>query len=205
MGTAEYMAPEQATGGVLDHRADLYALGCVAYECLTGDPPYLAENPFAVMMAHANAEIPGAARLNSALHASVDAVLRRAMAKDPAERYPASLALVESLAAAIDGRHLTAMAEPAQGYRIYGGELTALEEHVVTPAQQDAGWPMSAPPSSPQILFCPNCVGVVERDDLFCGGCGVRVLWCHACNGPRVESDRFCPHCGATSVPPGRS
>jgi serine/threonine protein kinase len=208
MGTAEYMAPEQASGGELDFRADLYALGCVAFECLTGDPPYTASNPFAVMMAHANADIPLASQHNPSLHGGVNTVLHRAMAKDPRERYPAAMAFAESLACAIEGRGLTTTAEPADGFREYHGPVTP-ERLIERPtAAEQTRWPTSAPPSdparraSPAVMFCPNCAGIVERDDAFCGSCGARVLWCHACGGPRVESDRFCSHCGATSAPP---
>jgi serine/threonine protein kinase len=202
MGTAEYMAPEQATGGVLDHRADLYALGCVGFESLTGNPPYIAENPFAVMMAHANADIPSANAYNASLPSGVDLVLNRAMAKDPADRYPAALAFAESLECALASRPLTSAAEPAEGYRHYDGPLTPTPISTVEQATHEPGWPTSAPPSRPAVMFCPNCAGIVEREDLFCGSCGVRVLWCHHCNGPRTETDRFCPHCGATSTPP---
>lgn len=203
MGTAEYMAPEQAQGGSLDYRADLYALGCVAFECLTGDPPFTAENPFAVMMAHANADIPNATTHNRSLHDGVDRVLRRAMAKDPQHRYPAGLALVESLRCALDGRALSATAEPAEGFRQYSGASTPpTSESGAVLSQPDHGWPTSAPPSLQTNLLCPNCAGVVERDDLFCGTCGARILWCHACTGPRTVHDRFCPHCGAVSNPP---
>jgi serine/threonine-protein kinase len=207
MGTAEYMAPEQASGGALDYRADLYALGCVAFECLTGDPPYIADNPFTVMMSHANSDIPVATQHNPSLPGGVDVVLRRAMAKDPQQRYPAGLAFIESLACAIAGQELSAMAEPAEGFLLYDGPSTPpapMETTRATQAPEVTRWPTSAPPSAPSSapMFCPNCVGAVERDDLFCGGCGVRILWCHSCAGPRVESDRFCPHCGATSTPP---
>jgi serine/threonine-protein kinase len=200
MGTAEYMAPEQAQGGSLDYRADLYALGCVAFECLTGDPPYLAENPFAVMMAHANSQIPRATQHNSSLHTAVDDVLERAMSKAPQERYPSAVALIESLECAIGGGVLTPAAEPAEGFKRYTGPQTPPPPPKVPIEEQPTGWPTSAPPSGPTTLFCPNCVGPVERDDLFCGTCGVRIMWCQSCNGPRAGHDRFCPHCGATSA-----
>lgn len=202
MGTAEYMAPEQASGGALDHRADLYALGCVGFECLTGNPPYLGENPFAVMMQHASSDIPSANAYNASLPPSVDLVLNRAMSKDPADRYPAALALAESLACALEGRPLTSAAEPAEGYRLYDGPLSVPPSSMPEPATHEPGWPTSAPPSSPAAMLCANCAGIIEREDLFCGSCGTQVLWCQYCNGPRTPSDRFCPHCGATSAPP---
>jgi serine/threonine protein kinase len=202
MGTAEYMAPEQAAGRTIDFRADLYALGCVAYECLTGDPPFLADSPLAVMMAHANADIPSATMRNSSLPSGVDLVIHRSMSKDPDDRYPAALALVDSLQAAVNGEALTHNAEPAGGFRLYSGPHTPVREPVDAPVPHtdQPSWPMSAPPQAPPTnLVCPRCVGPVEPDDVFCGGCGARILWCRTCKGPRIATDRFCSHCGAVS------
>ena len=120
MGTAEYMAPEQATGRAIDFRADLYALGCVAFECVTGDVPYPGENALGVMMAHTNADIPDASTRNRSLPAAVDRVIRRAIAKDADDRYPAALAFVDSLAAAVAGTS-------AHTERGTGGGLHALQ------------------------------------------------------------------------------
>ena len=201
MGTAEYIAPEQAAGRA-DHRADLYALGCVAYECLTGDPPYLADTAIAVMMAHVNADIPRASARNPQIRGAVDDVLTRAMAKEPAARYPAALAFVESLGAAVEGRALTKFAEPEDGYRLYSGHAVAPESTSQAPQEPViVNIPTSAPPTQ-QDLFCTACLGPLERDDVFCGTCGTRLLWCTSCGGPRAESDRFCQHCGATTTPP---
>ncbi len=200
MGTAEYMAPEQAAGRMIDFRADLYALGCVAFECITGDVPYTADNVLAVMMAHTNADIPDACARNPSLQPSVDRVVRRALAKDPDDRYPAALAFVDSLDAAVAGRPLTPNAEPEDGFTRYSGPHTPVREpasEAIIP-DDSPSWPMSAPPQSPTLL-CPNCLSRVETDDIFCGGCGVRVLWCRTCKGPRIATDRFCSHCGAVS------
>jgi serine/threonine protein kinase len=203
MGTAEYMAPEQAAGRTIDFRADLYALGCVAFECVTGDVPYTADSVLAVMMAHTNAEIPDASSRNPSLPQAVDRVIRRALAKTSDDRYPAALAFVDSLAAALRGDALTPNAEPADGFTRYDGPHTAPREPEPSIVRDDTpSWPMSAPPQAPAespALVCPNCLSQVETDDVFCGGCGVRVLWCRTCKGPRIATDRFCSHCGAVS------
>jgi serine/threonine protein kinase len=199
MGTAEYMAPEQAAGRTIDFRADLYALGCVAFECVTGDVPYTADNVLAVMMAHTNAAIPDASSRNPSVPPAVDRVIHRAIAKDADDRYPAALALVDSLAAALAGASLTSNAEPAHGFTRYSGPHTTPREPEPSFVREETpSWPTSAPPQSP-ALVCPNCLSQVETDDLFCGGCGVRILWCRTCKGPRIATDRFCSHCGAIS------
>jgi serine/threonine-protein kinase len=204
MGTAEYMAPEQAAGRTIDFRADLYGLGCVAFECVTGDVPYSADNALGVMMAHVNAQIPDASARNPSLPPAVDRVIRRAIAKAADDRYPAALAFVDSLAAAASGHPLTPNAEPAEGFRLYGGPHTAVREPELASIAPDdhPSWPMSVPPDAqapPSLLLCPNCLSQVETDDLFCGGCGMRILWCRTCKGPRIATDRFCSHCGAVS------
>ncbi len=200
MGTAEYMAPEQAAGRPLDYRADLYALGCVAFECLTGDPPYLADNALAVMMAHANADIPSATAKNRSLRDEVDVVLRRAMSKEPNDRYTAALAFVESLHTAIDGRPLSPEAEPAEGFSLYSGAPTPHRPKPTPVPVVAPQWPTSVPPQAPPSpVYCPRCAGIVDGDDVFCGGCGMRILWCPVCRGPRVATDRFCPTCGSAA------
>jgi serine/threonine-protein kinase len=205
MGTAEYMAPEQAAGKQIDFRADLYALGCVAFECLTGDPPYLADNPLAVMMQHTNAEIPRATDKNRQLRPEIDIVLHRAMVKEAADRYPAALAFVESLHAAAEGRPMTSAAEPAEGFQLYKGEGTPTSPSAPVEAGDTPSWPVSVPPHAPPTnLFCPRCVGVVDPADIFCGNCGARILWCPTCRGPRIGTDRFCQHCGSTAPPVDR-
>jgi eukaryotic-like serine/threonine-protein kinase len=86
LGTPAYMAPEQAGGDAVDHRADLYALGCVGYEMLTGQPPFERRTPHAMMAAHATeAPVPVATR-RPAVPSSLAALVMRLMEKRPADR-----------------------------------------------------------------------------------------------------------------------
>ncbi len=99
-GTPLYMAPEQAMGGgALDHRADLYALGGVAYYLLTGRPPFEGDSAFAVMMAHARDPVTPPARHRPGLPEDLEQVVLRCLAKEPADRYPDAEALGQALAA----------------------------------------------------------------------------------------------------------
>ena len=86
VGTAGFMAPEQAMGGIVDRRADVYALAVMVFEMLTGTPPYPGADAQELAMATVYAPIPSAQERNAALPREVDAVLSRALAKDPAER-----------------------------------------------------------------------------------------------------------------------
>ena len=81
LGTAEYMAPEQASAGDVDHRADLYGLGCVAHCLMEGAPPYAGDDLVATLMAHVNEPVPVTGDVTR------DEFYARALAKDPVDRF----------------------------------------------------------------------------------------------------------------------
>ncbi len=86
VGTPTYMSPEQARGDEIDYRADIYALGVVAYEMFAGRPPFTG-NPLSIIMAHASQTPPPLRQFRPDLPAGVEAVVMKALAKEPAERY----------------------------------------------------------------------------------------------------------------------
>lgn len=87
VGTPDYMSPEQGQGVPLDRRSDIYALGAVAYELLTGKVPFSAETPMAVMIKHIRDPLPPPSAFNPAIRPAVESVIAKAMAKLPADRY----------------------------------------------------------------------------------------------------------------------
>ncbi|RSM47462.1 serine/threonine protein kinase [Actinoplanes sp. ATCC 53533] len=97
LGTAHYMAPEQATGQPVSAETDIYALGAVAYCCLTGRPPFIGDNPLHVVAQHLQGEPPA---LPPEIPAPVAALVARALAKDPAGRYPSAAVFAEAARAA---------------------------------------------------------------------------------------------------------
>ena len=103
LGTLDYVAPEQLDGREVDARTDIYALGCLLFECLTGHPPF-AGTPAAKMYAHLHTPPPAVEGLAPALGVRVDEALGRAMAKEPAQRFPSAGDLGRALAAAVQGR-----------------------------------------------------------------------------------------------------
>lgn len=97
VGTPAYMAPEQGLGEAGDERSDLYSLGVILFQLLTGKLPYDAETPLAVILKHLNEPIPSARRLNPDLPESIDVVLHRLLAKDPDDRYQSATELIGDL------------------------------------------------------------------------------------------------------------
>jgi len=97
MGTPEYMSPEQAADDPIGPASDRYSLAVVAYEMLTGRVPFRADTPAAVLLSHLNKSMPPTHELKGELSAHLEAVLRRGLAKQPAERYPSAADFVASL------------------------------------------------------------------------------------------------------------
>ncbi len=104
VGTLDYVAPEQIRGERVDARADVYALGCVLFELLTGNPPFAArEDKVAKMYAHLQEDPPRLRVLEPGLPGGLDLVLARAIEKDPAARFPSAGDLARAAEAALAG------------------------------------------------------------------------------------------------------
>jgi serine/threonine-protein kinase len=101
VGTIDYMAPEQFRGTAPDGRTDVYSLGCVLYECLSGEVPYRRDSVIEVMYAHLQDSPPPIASLQPGLPSVLDDVLRRALAKRPDERFASCGALMEASSEAL--------------------------------------------------------------------------------------------------------
>jgi DNA-binding beta-propeller fold protein YncE len=112
IGTADFVAPEQISGAPVDHRADIYALGAVLHYALTGRSPFPRENELAVLFAHANAPRPRPSESDPSLPPELDAVVARAMAIDPDERFESAGALSRSLDGALERRETVPLVVP---------------------------------------------------------------------------------------------
>jgi eukaryotic-like serine/threonine-protein kinase len=96
-GTAEYLSPEQARGDELDGRSDIYSLGAVLFEMLTGRPPFEADSAVAVARMHIEEEPPSVRQLRPAIPAPLEAIVARCLEKDPALRYQRAAQLAADL------------------------------------------------------------------------------------------------------------
>ena len=101
MGSVDYVAPEQIRGDQVDSRADVYALGCLLFETLTGTLPFSGASDVAVVYAHLEEEPPSASERRPGLPPAVDEILARAMAKAPDERQPTCGVLVDETRTAL--------------------------------------------------------------------------------------------------------
>jgi serine/threonine protein kinase len=101
VGTIDYIAPEQIEGAKPTGHGDQYALACVLFECLTGRLPFARDDEISVMWAHLQDQPPAVTALRSDLPRAIDAVILRALAKDPRQRYETCAALVAAARAAL--------------------------------------------------------------------------------------------------------
>jgi serine/threonine protein kinase len=107
VGTADYVAPEQIQGERVDARTDVYALGCVLHEALTGWVPYPRDSDMAKMWAHVNTPPPRPTERRGDLPAEFDEVVQRALAKNPDQRFPSAGDLARAAQAALANRTVT--------------------------------------------------------------------------------------------------
>ncbi len=116
MGTAQYLSPEQARGEKVDARSDLYSTGVVLYELLTGQPPFQGDSPVAVAYQHVREDAVPPSDIESDLPPEVDAVVMKALAKNPANRYQTAGEMTDDLGRLLTGRRVLAtplLREPA--------------------------------------------------------------------------------------------
>ncbi|ORW09522.1 Stk1 family PASTA domain-containing Ser/Thr kinase [Mycolicibacter longobardus] len=153
IGTAQYLSPEQARGETVDARSDVYSLGCVLYEILTGDPPFVGDSPVAVAYQHVREDpVPPSQRLPG-LPPDLDAVVLKALAKNP------------------DNRYQTAAEMRADLVRVHNGEtpeaprvLTEADRaSMLTPRSGDSGGPQTDPLPRQELDFAHERPGSVGR------------------------------------------
>jgi serine/threonine-protein kinase len=104
VGTIDYVPPEQIEGSAVDRRADVYSLGCVLFECLTGERPFERDSELSVVFAHLNEPPPRVSELRPELPQELDAVFETALSKSPDDRYSSCGELAAAARAALQGK-----------------------------------------------------------------------------------------------------
>jgi len=154
----EYVAPEQILNQRVDARADIYALGCLLFEALTGEPPFASSEEGPAALAHLDAPRPSPADLRPDVPREFDDVVRRAMAKDPSERYPSAGDLGDAALVAAGGlrrarqwsrRRDRGEAAPFQGERISEPAARLAEPPAAAPRPPV---PAAAPTGGPNLV-----------------------------------------------------
>ncbi len=161
VGTLSYMAPEQIEGRPVDGRADLYALGCMLFECLAGCVPFRRDSDIATMYAHLHEPPPSLCAARPELPAEVDTVVARALAKAPGDRHASCAALIAEMRTALAGARVPAFrpSSARTGKRFSRQPGVA----VTTPAPPVAPLPRSAPPSRPPTPRGPQPAPAARR------------------------------------------
>src|SRR6266568_465817 len=156
LGTAEYASPEQIGANEIDFRSDIYSLGIILFELLTGNVPYTGPNPFAVMARKMRDPLPSINDMRSDISPAIEAVVTKALAMNPADRYQSASAMADDLRTAIDS---------GSPLRISGdgnnSDLTVAERPLVAPAPVAAAVPVPGagriiPPTQPGIPVPPG-------------------------------------------------
>lgn len=152
MGTPAYMAPEMWSGQPLDARTDIYALGIMLYEMLTGRLPYQADTPMAIMGQHVNAAPPDVRALRPDLPAGVADVIRTAMAKRPDDRYQSAKELAAAFRIALTGAPAPRGSRPPAAQDAFAGDTAIVGAPVPTPEGGTRTQPTRRSASAPLLI-----------------------------------------------------
>ena len=168
VGTTDYVAPEQAMGKPVDPRSDVYSLGIVLFEMLTGDVPFKAESQVGVAMKHIGEEIPDVQKIRPDVSATTASTLDRAAAKDPGDRYQDVSEMADEMRGALEVEAIR------QGGT--GSEATSILDAVPPPSRQLPTDRTSPWPAAVMLLvalaIAAGSAWVIARDDPEPGGGG---------------------------------
>jgi len=227
VGTPEYMSPEQCRGsGTVDARADIYALGVMLYEMLTGHTPFEADNYTALAHSHIYEPVPPPSTLNPRVSPAVQSVVMKALEKNPADRFQKATDMAVALEQAVaaqtpvntaTGRQATAPAPVTGRAAVPNGSLSIICPRCLKPNSpyqrfcSTCGEALPQPQQAPSgpypqqtgsWISCPSCKAPNQAHNRFCTTCGYNLLAgvagfvCRACGHRNSPGQRFCTSCG---------
>jgi serine/threonine-protein kinase len=135
IGTAQYLSPEQARGEAVDARSDVYAAGCVLYELLCGQPPFVGDNPVSVAYQHVREDPRPPSDSNRDVSPDVDAIVLKALAKNPVNRYQSAAEMRADLLRAAAGRPVLATPVLREDETV---AMAAAQTRQISPTRQGA-------------------------------------------------------------------
>ena len=164
VGTAQYLSPEQATGSAADARSDLYSVGCLFYELVSGKPPFTGDTPVAIAYQHVSAPLIPVTEVEATLDPALNNFFSVALAKDPSERYQSANAMLKDLKKLSKGEGITTQI-PKQKKQTNNGRnrfaAIALSLVVLVGA---ASFFVFRPDSVSSLRTLPNVVGLTESE-----------------------------------------
>src|SRR6476620_10228954 len=153
LGTAAYFSPEQAKGESVDARADLYSTGVVLFELLTGRQPFRGESPVAVAYQHVSEAPVAPSEINASVPRSLDAIVLRALAKDPFQRFQDAATFREAVDATVDGRSPSKRQVGALTSELYGPNPRQAAETARSLRQLSTDTTMKRTQSGPPVAW----------------------------------------------------
>ena len=150
LGTPHYMSPEQASGKPIDSRTDLYAMGVILFECVTGQKPFVGDSMFDLLRKHVDVPPPSPRTLRPDLPPALEQLILTALAKDPAARFPTAAAMASALQQATSGM-------PPEQWAVLSGSSSGLAPTTPsgagwgTPASWGGSRAASAPATGPSL------------------------------------------------------
>ncbi|HZS75831.1 MAG TPA: serine/threonine-protein kinase [Ktedonobacteraceae bacterium] len=190
VGTPEYMSPEQCKGEDVDGRADIYALGVMVYEALTGRTPFIGENYPALAHSHIYEPPPDPRQFNPRLPVPICRVVLTALQKKPELRYQRA----DDMAIAFEQ---ALRASTSNVGNTYGSQPTPhlIERYPTTPQSPNPPKVVERYPTTP-LYLCPHCKQPNKGNTFYCTRCGSLLNQCPNCRHQNKARDRFCIKCG---------
>ena len=193
VGTPEYMSPEQCLGEQVDGRADIYALGAMLFEALTGQTPFLGDNYPVLAHSHIYATPPHPSQLNPKISPMLEHIILTALMKNPAQRYQYANDMADALELTqprLSTGHYAAV-RPQMPFTPPTIRDMSLSDYATTP---QSGHTL---PNPPEMYTCGNCHQFNKPKMRFCTKCGFPLNQCATCGGQNPANNRFCTRCGS--------
>ena len=207
VGTPEYMSPEQCRGEAVDGRSDIYSLGVMLFEALTGRTPFQGDNYPALVHSHIYELPPRPSSLNPAITPAIEQVILKTLMKEPVRRFQQVSEMADALESAVMHTYPPDMASylgdryaQRPGDALRGMASTVAQGGFMqAPVQAPAGNPYAGPLA---LYVCPNCQQLNKPQVRFCTKCGFPLKLCPSCGSQNHVGNRFCSKCGQV-LPPG--
>ena len=164
VGTAQYLSPEQATGGQADERSDLYSVGCLFYELVSGKPPFSGETPVAIAYQHVSAPLTPVTSIEPSLDPALNAFFEVALAKNSNDRYGSAAAMLKDLKKLSRGERITTQIPKQRGAKSPGRNRFAAIALALVGVVGLTSFFIFRPTPSAELKTLPNVVGLTESE-----------------------------------------